>query len=93
MKNHENRVAKIEEQTSAQALTREVTLPGVKCRVAPCVGGTYVFAIVDCDLTSIEYASMLIAERFTDLKVLFILPDNKRGYSEHEEAETWSRAP
>jgi hypothetical protein len=85
MKNRESRVAKIEAQTSKNTLTKEVTFPGVKCRVAPCVGGTYVFAIVDCDLTSIEHASLLIVERFQDLKVLFIIPDNKRGYPEPEE--------
>ena len=86
MKNRENRVARIEAHTTKNtSVTREVLFPGVKCRVAPCVGGTSVFAIVDCDLTTIEYASLLIVERFPDLKVLFIIPDNKRNYPEEEE--------
>ncbi len=85
MRNRENRVAKIEEQTSNHTLTQKITFPGVRCSVAPCIGGTYVFAIVDTDLTTIEYATLLIVERFPDLKVLFIIPDNKRGYPEEEE--------
>jgi len=85
MKNRESRVAKIEAQTSTQRLVREVTFPGVRCRVAPCLGGTYVFAIVDSDLTTLEYASLLVAERFPDIKVLFLLPDNKRGCPEEGE--------